>query len=120
MTALAVAVFGLLGWVGRHAWRISRRTSHFLDDYFGEPARNGLAARPGVMARLQSVEQLVTDCMAELAKVAAETRPNGGSSLHDVMARTEQAVEQIRAEQAATRTRMEQIEQRRTESEGRS
>lgn len=115
LTALAVAVFGLLGWVARLAWRIARRTSHFLDDYFGEPARNGLAARPGVMARLQGVEDLVTRCITELGKVAAETKPNGGASLHDVMTRTEQAVEQVRAEQETMRTRMEQIERRRTE-----
>lgn len=103
LTALTAAVFGLVGWAARYAWRITRRTNHFLDDYFGESARDGLPARPGIMARLKSVEE-------KLAQIVAETRPNGGTSLHDVMSRTERAVDDIRDEQAAMRARMEQLE----------
>ncbi len=107
LTALAGAVIGFAGWGARHLWHITRRTSHFLDDYFGEPAtRDGLPARPGVMARLAFHEKL-------LEKLVAETQPNGGSSLHDVMARTERAVDEIRDEQAKMRARMEQLETQR-------
>ena len=110
LTALIVAVLTGAGWMARHLWRITRRTSHFLDDYFGEPARDGLPARLGVMARLALHEKL-------LEKLVAETQPNGGSSLHDVMARTERAVDEIRSEQAKMRTRMEQLETQRHDRE---
>ena len=106
LTALAAAVCSVAGWGIRHLWRITRRTSHFLDDYFGEPARDGLPARPGVMARLGIHEKL-------LEKLVAETQPNGGSSLHDVIARTERSVDEIRNEQVKMRARMEQLETQR-------
>ena len=106
LTALTVAVFGLIGWAARHGWHLLRGTSEFLDEWGGRPARHGLPATPGVVARLTEHEKL-------LSKLVAETQPNGGSSLHDVMARTERAVEEIRAEQAKMRARMEQLETQR-------
>ncbi len=97
---LAVAVFGLLGWVVRYGWRVTRRTMRFLDDWQGETAREGLPAVPGVMARLKSVEGLV-------ASISAEMHPNGGSSLRDVVHKTAADVADVKAEQAAVRTRLE-------------
>ena len=120
LTALVAAIFGLAGWVVRFTWRLFRRTNHFLDDYFGEPPRDGLPARPGIMARLKSVEDAVGQVASELAKVSKETMPNKGTSLHDVLARTERSVDEIRtdqagmrAEQAGMRARMEQLETQR-------
>ena len=98
--ALAAAVFGLLGWVARYGWRVTRRTMRFLDDWQGETAREGLPAVPGVMARLKSVEGLV-------ASISAEMHPNGGSSLRDVVHKTAADVADVKAEQAAVRTRLE-------------
>ena len=111
LVALSVAVAGLLGWVTRYGWRILRRTAHFLDDYFGEPAHDGLTAKPGVMARLGSVDDL-------LAKVVAETTPNGGGSMRDQVARTARDVADIKHEQAQMRARMEQLETQRAGREG--
>lgn len=105
-TALAAAVGGLLVWCGRWAARILSRTMRFLDDWQGEPARPGIEARPGVMARLLAMEHAV-------AEVRAETKPNGGSSLRDVVHRTANDVADIKADQAAMRQRMEQIERQR-------
>lgn len=34
----------------------ARRVGHFLDDWFGEPARPGVAERPGVMRRIDVLE----------------------------------------------------------------
>lgn len=48
------AIFGaILGVV-----RTGKRLAHFLDDWFGEEARPGVAARPGVMERLERLEEL--------------------------------------------------------------
>jgi len=98
--ALATAVIGCLAWCARQAWRILVRTTQFLDDYFGEPGRPGVPSRPGVMARLQAVE-------ASIAHVVAETSPNHGKSLRDIVHRTAEDVAEIKAEQAAMRDRME-------------
>jgi hypothetical protein len=108
LVALVVAAFGGLAWAVRQAWRILRRINHFLDDYAGQPARDGLPARPGFMARLTSVEE-------SLAHVVAETKPNHGTSLRDVVHRTAADVADIKAEQAAVRVRLEVFEARRRE-----
>lgn len=84
MTGFILAAGGVcvalaaIGVVGRKLWRIFRRIDHFMDDWFGEPARPGVAARPGVMERLCSVERQLT--------------PNGGNShtLADGVVRLEQ------------------------------
>lgn len=97
--ALAGAVIASAAWAGRWTWRIARRIGHFLDDYGGQPARDGLPARPGLMARITSLE----DSMAHLV---AETRPNGGNSLRDLVGRTAQDVVDMRG-------RMELLEKQR-------
>jgi hypothetical protein len=75
-TALAVAVIGLLAWLGRKLWRGFKRTEDFLDDWAGHDARPGVEARPGVMERLQSVE-------FTLGEVRSQIFPNGGTSMRD-------------------------------------
>jgi len=105
--ALAVAICTLAGWALRGAWRILRRTAHFLDSFFGEPARDGLSATPGVMARLASIEET-------LHRVQAETTPNGGKSLRDVIGRIEADVGLIKIDQGEMRRRMELFEARRS------
>ena len=99
-TALALAVFGCAGWVTRRAWRLLRGTAHFLDDWKGEPARDGLPARPGFMARLTAVEE-------SIEHIRAETQPNHGKSLRDVVHRTAEDVAAIKADQAAIREWMD-------------
>ena len=119
LTALAVAVFGLASWAARHGWHLLRSTYEFLIEWGGKPAHHGLPATPGVLARLQSMEQMIAQVASEVTRVAMETKPNGGSSLHDVMTRTERAVDEIRAEQAKMRARMEQLETQRHDRDDR-
>ena len=78
--AAATTAAGLGAWLMKWAWNTITRTGRFLDDYFGEPAREGMAARPGVMGRLQSLED-------KLSAVLSETRPNGGGSFRDELRR---------------------------------
>jgi hypothetical protein len=113
LVALVVAVFGFLAWGARWAWRILRSVSRFLDDYAGQPARDGMAARPGFMARLSSAEEA-------LAHVVAETKPNHGTSLRDVVHQTAQDVASIKKDQASMRARIELWEKNRAGREGTS
>lgn len=106
LTALAVAVLGFLGWVLRHAWHVLRRVTRFLDDYAGEPARDGMPAKPGFMARLASAEELI-------GRVLAETQPNHGTSLRDVVHKTAADIAEIKADQAVLRTQVEILRARR-------
>lgn len=90
LTALLVAAAGCVLFVGRRLWHMITRVLRFLDDWNGEPPRPGQPARPGVMARLQVVEDT-------MAKVLAETRPNGGFSLRDDVSRIEAGLTEHRA-----------------------
>lgn len=101
-TALSVAVLGGIGWAARHAWRFTRRVVHFLDDYTGQPAHDGLPAQPGLMARLSSVED-------SLAHVVAETSPNHGRSIRDIVLRTSADVADIKSEQLRVRGELERL-----------
>lgn len=74
---------GTLGWrLVRAGWRFARRVDDFLTDWFGEPARDGRDAQPGVMARLQVVERRVE-------RVESEVVINAGQSLKDSVVRIE-------------------------------
>jgi hypothetical protein len=87
-----------------------RRVGAFLDDWGGEQARPGVPDRPGVMARLQTAETLI-------AKVLAETLPNGGASLRDVVHQTQADVSGMKGDVAAMRARMELFETQRASRE---
>ena len=94
--AVAAILAGLMVWAVRWVWKILIRTLQFLHDWEGEPEREGVAARPGVMLRLHSVED-------SLAKVLTEVSPNGGRSLRDDVARMRADVADIKDEQANVR-----------------
>lgn len=53
-----------------------KRIRDFLDDWQGEPARPGVAARPGVLATLENHGD-------RLAQLESEFKNNGGSTLRD-------------------------------------
>jgi hypothetical protein len=64
LTALAVAVCGFVAWVARHGWHLLRDTSDFLREWGGDAPHHGLPATPGVVARLNSVEDKLTQVAA--------------------------------------------------------
>lgn len=64
--------FGLLWrYVGQPTVAAIRKVGAFMDAWAGEPARDGLPARPGVTDRLTAIEH--------------ELKPNGGDSLRDAV-----------------------------------
>ncbi|MGY3199683.1 hypothetical protein [Streptomyces sp. TE5632] len=72
---------------GAALWRAARaithllrRTSQFLDDWYGEAARPGVPERPGMMERVAGMEE-------RLGHVWHEVYPNNGDSLRDAVDR---------------------------------
>ena len=101
IVAVLTAGAAALAFAVRWGWRILRRTQDFLDDWGGHEARPGVPVRPGVMSRLQTIEQIG-------AGLQAEMRLNGGNSLRDVVQQTsrdmtvlKQDVEDLRDQIAA-------------------
>lgn len=74
---LGVLVTGLVlaGMVGRPLRRLARQNDEFRADWYGEPARPGRAAVPGVPERLSRIE--------------GELKADGGSTLRDAINRVE-------------------------------
>lgn len=102
LVALISAIGGLTAWGIRVLYRILRQLIHFSDDWKGQPEHDGLPARPGVMARLSSVEEL-------LERVHAETQADHGTSLRDVVNRTAADVTGIKQEQQAVRADLDKV-----------
>ena len=70
-----------------HVLPFFRALSNFLSDWTGEPARPGVPARAGVMARLEANDE-------QIKAVRHELHPNSGSSMRDAIDRTERKLDQ--------------------------
>src|ERR1700722_4150206 len=75
-----VVALGVVGAFFRWLWKSVRPAwqafKHFLDDWHGEAPRPGSPGTPGVMLRIQNVEDTVKFLKAEVS-------PNHGNSLKD-------------------------------------
>ena len=101
----AVAVCTGGAWFGRRMWHLLAGTTRFLDEYFGTDPHAGDPGRPGVTARLAELEE-------HMRTLIAETRPNGGTSLRDIVNRTASDVMQIKEEQGNQRAQLEALRTR--------
>lgn len=68
---------------------IIKKITQFLDDWNGEPARDGVPERPGAMKRFQSIEEFTTKYGPIIDRLDHEMHPNSGSSMADAVNRTE-------------------------------
>lgn len=73
--AALMSIIALVTYVVRLMRKVSRQLETFREDWYGEAARPGRAAVPGVPDRLASIEK--------------ELKTNGGSSLRDAVVRVE-------------------------------
>jgi hypothetical protein len=71
------AGLALVGWVVRAVVRGVRRIVHVLDDLQGEEARPGVAARPGLMERMEKSEADHAHTQRVLDELVAEVRKTG-------------------------------------------
>lgn len=62
-------VFALLITIGstisKRVWPLMRKLEHMLDDFNGTEARPGVPARPGIMQRVESIEQRIMKLESE-------------------------------------------------------
>lgn len=98
VAVLVSAIIGAVVAITRAAmwlWAVLRQLARLADDLTGEPPRPGIhEGRPGVLARLASIEGHVEGVMPRLegleqrlAAVEAQLLPNGGGSLRDAVER---------------------------------
>lgn len=86
---VAVYVFGVLFVVGLivKCWKTIRPVwvgvRDFLDDWRGEPERDGVKGRDGVMKRLATIEDDGASTKKRVEDIEHELHPNSGSSLRD-------------------------------------
>jgi hypothetical protein len=117
LAVVGTAVASASVWLIHRAGKLAGRVGLFLDDFYGQPARDGVAPVPGVMARLLKldadraevrvslVEQTaiqaaaialldrrLTDVQKKVAQIHHETQPNGGNSIKDQVTRVDEAL----------------------------
>jgi hypothetical protein len=90
ISGILAGVALVLAGFNKFIWPNIKRWGNFLTDWEGEPARPGVAEKPGVMTRLQVVE-------FDLASVKAEVHPNHGKSIKDVVNDTNKSVRELHA-----------------------
>jgi hypothetical protein len=82
IAVLAAGTAGLV-YLTRPMRRLAAAVADFLADWRGEPARDGVPARPGVMVRLAEIQETQADHGLRLSKVERELSPDGGRSMRD-------------------------------------
>lgn len=85
VAASAVVVAGAVTAGARASRKVSKQLDQMQRDWYGEAARPGFDARPGIPERLQSIE--------------AQLKPNGGSSTRDAINRVELGMNRLAIDQ---------------------
>lgn len=83
----SAALLGLAGRTLRGVWRSARRIGRFIDDVTGSPARDGVEARPSLMARIATLESVLGQVLERVDRVERQVHPNGSTSMADAVSR---------------------------------
>ncbi|MXM67086.1 hypothetical protein GR925_27565 [Streptomyces sp. HUCO-GS316] len=81
--------------VGRVLVRLTKGVEQYLTDWYGEPDRPGVPARPGVLVRLQRAEEGLAGIGERLGRLEHEMQPNSGASLRDAVDRVNTALARL-------------------------
>lgn len=99
-------IAGFMRWLAR----TGKNVADIKDDLLGEPARDGVPERPGVMKRLAGVDVRLDGIESAQAAMAAELQPNGGGSMRDAVNRLETGQEATNARLTALESRLTALE----------
>lgn len=95
IVALAGIVATALAWLARQLWRAFRTIEEFREDWKGVPPDPNHSARPGVLQRMNTLEQIVDGLGVQLSDVQGQVHLNSGHSMRDEVQRIEAAVETL-------------------------
>lgn len=104
LAAVLAVVWGAV-WLVRKIAPVARKLGHLVDDLVGEPERPGVPARPGLMERMEAVEQ-----KAEI--IRHEMYPNSGKSLRDKLDQTSAAVDVLSSDITTINDKLDQDNRR--------
>lgn len=93
VAAVAIASAAGVAWKLRRSWRrMEKGVEEFVADWRGTPARPGVRARPGMMGRMSTLEEVTQQVDRRLRAVEHELRPNNGRSMRDAIDRLDRAI----------------------------
>lgn len=78
--------------------RLPREVGQLSRDWYGQPARTGFSAVPGVPERLEKVETTLGELREFVVNIDHEVHPNSGESMADKVNRNEIAMEALQAD----------------------
>ena len=108
VTALAGAAVGAVGFLVRKAWPVVRKLVVFVNDVTGEPARPGFAGRPGLMERVQRIEESSDAKTKAIEDLTLEVHKTRGQQLamSTDMAAVKQRMEQSSEDMSAVKAQL--------------
>lgn len=69
IAGLVLALLAVARLVGKPLGKLSRQNDEFRDDWYGQPARPGVPAQPGMMERVSNIEHKLDTLPERIARV---------------------------------------------------